>query len=42
MEEWLRMLENETLNGNDAYGLYDMMKDLRNGLFSELRNGKKD
>ena len=36
-----RMLENETLNGNDAYGLYDMMKGLRNGLFSELRNGKK-
>jgi hypothetical protein len=36
-----RMLENETLNGSDAYGLYDMMKDLRNGLFSELRNGKK-
>lgn len=36
-----RMLENETLNGNEAYGLYDMMKDLRNGLFSELRNGRK-
>jgi hypothetical protein len=36
-----RMLENETLNGNDAYGLYAMMQDLRNGLFSELRNGKK-
>jgi hypothetical protein len=36
-----RMLENETLNGTDAYGLYDMMKDVRNGLFSELRSGKK-
>lgn len=36
-----RMLENETLNGSDAYGLYDMMKDVRNGIFSELRNGKK-
>ncbi|MDC0007394.1 zinc-dependent metalloprotease, partial [Winogradskyella sp.] len=36
-----RMLENETLNGADAYGLYDMMKDVRKGLFSELRNGKK-
>lgn len=36
-----RMLENETMNGNEAYGLYDMMQDLRNGLFSELRNGKK-
>ncbi|MFD1062105.1 zinc-dependent metalloprotease [Winogradskyella litorisediminis] len=36
-----RMLENETLNGNEAYGLYDMMKDLRRGLFSELRTGRK-
>ena len=36
-----RMLENETLNGADAYGLYDMMKDVRKGLFSELGNGKK-
>jgi hypothetical protein len=36
-----RMLENETLNGSEAYGLYDMMKDVRNGLFSELRSGKK-
>jgi len=35
-----RMLENETLNGNDAYSLYDMMKDVRKGLFSELRTGK--
>ncbi len=36
-----RMLENETLNDSDAYGLYDMMKDVRNGLFRELRSGKK-
>ncbi|SDR65747.1 protein of unknown function [Formosa sp. Hel1_31_208] len=36
-----RMLENETINGSDAYGMYDMMKDLRRGLFSELRTGKK-
>ncbi|MEH6535445.1 MAG: zinc-dependent metalloprotease [Psychroserpens sp.] len=36
-----RMLENETLNSTDAYGMYDMMKDLRRGLFSELRTGKK-
>ncbi len=36
-----RMLENETLNGSEAYGLYDMMKDVRRGLFSELRTGKK-
>ncbi|MFC4722299.1 zinc-dependent metalloprotease [Geojedonia litorea] len=35
-----RMLENETINGNNAYALYDMMKDLRNGLWSELRSGK--
>ncbi|WP_296312232.1 zinc-dependent metalloprotease [Winogradskyella sp. UBA3174] len=36
-----RMLENETLNDSEAYGLYDMMKDVRRGLFSELRSGKK-
>ncbi len=36
-----RMLENETINEKEAYGLYDMMKDLRSGLFSELRTGKK-
>ncbi len=36
-----RLLENEAINGSGAYGLYDMMKDLRSGLFSELRNGKK-
>ena len=36
-----RMLENETINDAEAYGLYDMMKDVRKGLFSELRNGKK-
>jgi hypothetical protein len=34
-----RMLENETINGNNAYTLYDMMKDLRNGLWNELRTG---
>jgi hypothetical protein len=36
-----RLLENESINGNNAYGLYDMMKDLRTGLFSELRTGRK-
>ena len=36
-----RLLENESINSNSAYGLYDMMKDLRRGLFSELRAGKK-
>lgn len=35
-----RMLEDQTINGNNAYALYDMMKDLRNGLWSELRTGR--
>ncbi len=34
-----RMIENETLNGNEAYTLTAMMDDLRNGIFSELRRG---
>ena len=36
-----RMLENETLNGTEAYATMDMMEDLRNGLFSELKNSRK-
>ena len=36
-----RMIENEALNGNNAYKLGDMMRDLRNGLWSELRSGSK-
>ena len=36
-----RMIENETLNGNDAYKLTSMMRDLRNNVWSELRTGKK-
>lgn len=35
-----RMIENEAANGNDAYKLTDMMRDLRNGLWTELRSGK--
>lgn len=35
-----RMIENETLNGNDAYKLTDMVRDLRNGIWAELQNGK--
>ncbi|QHI36137.1 hypothetical protein IMCC3317_14910 [Kordia antarctica] len=35
-----RVMENETLNGNDAYTILNMMKDLRNGIWSELRAGK--
>lgn len=36
-----RMIENETLNGNSAYKVTDMMSDLRNDVWSELRSGKK-
>jgi hypothetical protein len=36
----MRMIENETLNGSDAYSLIAMMTDLRNGIWSELRTGK--
>ena len=36
-----RMLENETLNGTEAYATMDMMADLRNGLFSELKSSRK-
>ncbi|MEO5789941.1 zinc-dependent metalloprotease, partial [Gelidibacter sp.] len=35
-----RMSENETANGKNAYGLLDMMQDLRKGVFSELNSGK--
>ncbi|NAS14381.1 zinc-dependent metalloprotease [Poritiphilus flavus] len=36
-----RLIENETLNGSEAYSLSGMMQDLRNGLWSELRSGRK-
>lgn len=35
-----RVLENESLNGNEAYKASQMMSDLRTGIFSELRTGK--
>ena len=35
-----RMIENEAMNGNGAYKLVDMMRDLRRGVWSETRNGK--
>lgn len=35
-----RMIENETANGDKAYKLTNMMQDLRNGIWSELRTGK--
>ena len=34
-----RILENETANGEEAYPLADMMQDLRNGIWSELKSG---
>ena len=36
-----RLIENEELNGSKAYGLYDMMTDLRKGVFSELNRNNK-
>ncbi|MCK0122789.1 zinc-dependent metalloprotease [Gelidibacter sp. F2691] len=35
-----RMIENETTNSKEAYGLLTMMQDLRKGIFSELNSGK--
>lgn len=35
-----RLIENETLNGNEAYSLVEMMRDLRTGIWSELRSGR--
>ncbi len=35
-----RLIENETANGKDAYGLLEMTRDLRRGLWSETRTGK--
>jgi len=36
-----RIIENETLNGRDAYSLISMMSDLRRGVWSELRTGRR-
>lgn len=35
-----RIIENETINGRDAYSLIEMTGDLRNGIWSELRTRK--
>ncbi|PTX62607.1 uncharacterized protein DUF5118 [Kordia periserrulae] len=35
-----RVMENEALNGNEAYDILDLMRDLRNGIWTELRSGK--
>ncbi len=34
-----RMIENEAMNGDDAYGMMEMMADVRGGIWSELRRG---
>ncbi|XLS28581.1 zinc-dependent metalloprotease [Flavobacteriaceae bacterium M23B6Z8] len=36
-----RMIENETMNGREAYSLIEMMSDLRRGIWSELPAGRK-
>ncbi|UOY05083.1 zinc-dependent metalloprotease [Muricauda sp. SCSIO 64092] len=36
-----RIIENETMNGKGAYGLLEMMRDMRRGIWSETRNGRK-
>ncbi|ADV48121.1 hypothetical protein Celal_0787 [Cellulophaga algicola DSM 14237] len=36
-----RIIENETINGKDAYALTEMMKDVRTGIWSELSKGNK-
>jgi len=36
-----RVIENEALNGSKAYTLINMMSDLRKGVWSELRTGRK-
>ncbi len=35
-----RIIENETMNGKTAYTLPDMMSDLRDGVWSELKSGE--
>jgi hypothetical protein len=35
-----RLIENREMNGSDAYGLLEMMQDLRTGIWSELRRGQ--
>ena len=36
-----RLIENETINGEEAYSLLEMMADLRTGIWSELSPGRK-
>ena len=36
-----RIIENETINGEDAYSLVEMTADLRRGLWAETRSGQR-
>lgn len=36
-----RLMENEEINGREAYSLLDMMNDLRKGIWSEVYSGRK-
>ncbi len=38
-ERMLRIIENETLNGADAYSLSEVFSDATNGIFSEISDG---
>lgn len=41
--EWrklARVIENEAMNGSDAYGMLDLFADVRNGIWSELSRGR--
>lgn len=35
-----RLMENEEINGDEAYGLIDMMTDVRTGIWNELSSGQ--
>ena len=35
-----RVIENEAMNGSEAYGMMEMMADVRSGIWSELRRGE--
>lgn len=34
-----RVIENEAMNGSESYSILDLFADVRNGIWSELRNG---
>ncbi|SMG11961.1 protein of unknown function [Marivirga sericea] len=39
-DRMIRMIENESFNGSEAYTVLEMMDDLRTGIFSELYRGQ--